>query len=550
MTRPKPTIMATLCARVVEKSVGYTYDVRMEDHYTVGDDEHPERPERHAAIVAAMKAGGYEDRCVRVPSRLAVADEYLLIHSASYVAAIEKTATATRQYRSRIVRQFENDVYVNSSTWNSALLAMGSALEATASVVAGRHAHAVCVIRPPGHHACSRKAMGFCFLNTVATCAKMATKGELRLDRGTPSERKLFAVEKVLILDFDIHHGNGTQAITYDDPNIMYFSIHRGFESKRRCPTAMFYPGTGLPSEVGAARGSNVNVRWSEPGMGDAEYGEVWRRLLIPVARDFAPGLILISAGFDAARGDPLGECDVSPAGYYKMLVPLADIAPICLCLEGGYNVDVIGRSFCACCASLLGETEFDDGVGPVVTRDDARRLEPQPCLASASADMNETILAHARFWPNVRASLLEDQQYGDIAFDMISNMDIRDAAGGGGGGGGGDDGDDNNPPFESTTTKRKCKHPPPPDVSPTKGDYNDAATSDADSAAILANLAADQTSWRHAKAVPPPARHVPKSRNHATAVAPPTRHVPKKSDNKKSPAPAVLPRPPPVASR
>jgi len=252
--------------------------------------------------------------------------------------------------------------------------------------------------------------MGFCFLNVVATCAKLATRGDLWLDRGTPNARRLFAVEKVLVVDFDVHHGNGTQALCWDDPNIVYFSVHRGFESRSKSPTALFYPGTGKPSEVGGAKGSNVNVRWSEPGMGNAEYAECWRRILLPVARDLAPQLILVSAGFDAARGDPLGECDLMPAGYFRLLAPLADLAPVVLCLEGGYNLDAIARSFCACAACLLGDDLFRDADDLVARRDALVDDRPEPpCAPSARSDIDETILAHARFWPSLRASLLAD---------------------------------------------------------------------------------------------------------------------------------------------
>ncbi|KAJ8603505.1 hypothetical protein CTAYLR_005119 [Chrysophaeum taylorii] len=364
----------------------------MEDHFPVGDASHPEQPERHAAIVKAMRKNGLEERCAQLESRHAVEEEILELHSARYVAALAQSAKATRKYRAKLVKEFEHDVYVNASTWTCARLALGCALEACASVVAGRHAHAMAVIRPPGHHACAKRASGFCFLNSVATCAKLATNGKLVVDRGR-SERTLFALDRVLIVDWDVHHGNGTQAFCYDDPKILYFSVHRGFESRKTCGSALFYPGTGKPSET--ASGLNINCRWSEPGAGDAEYAACWRRLLLPVAAAYQPQLVLVSAGFDAARGDPLGECCVTPRGYYEMLAPLARLAPVCLMLEGGYHLDMLGRCFCACATALLGDP-------PPADQD-----EEDPCCdPTAADDITETIRAHLRYWPTLKASL------------------------------------------------------------------------------------------------------------------------------------------------
>lgn len=393
--------------------VGYVHDARMEEHAAIGDDDHPERPDRHAVIVQAMQRSGLQARCVKVSSRFAFEDEYLLLHAPTYASTIEKTSTGGRQYRTKVVKQFEYDVYVNKQTWPSALLSLGSSLECAASVLAKKYDHSVACVRPPGHHACSRKAMGFCFLNNVATCAKLACEGKLVADRGDAmAERALAPIEKVLIVDIDIHHGNGTQALTYDDPRILYFSVHRGFESKSKCAKALFYPGTGKPSET-SVDGSNVNVRWSEPGMGDEEYAEVWRRLLMPIAREFQPQLILVSAGFDAAIGDPLGECNVSPAGYQAMIKPLAQLAPVSLILEGGYNLDAISRCFCACVECLLAPGDEDS----------MRTSNKHGCVqSSALNDINETILEHTRYW-----SCLKTEDAGCVVESLdLKSIDLK----------------------------------------------------------------------------------------------------------------------------
>lgn len=281
-------------------SVAFVSDSRMEHHVPLDEEPHPECPARHNVIVDTMGKRGVLRRCVQLASRLSTTEEMLCVHSSEYVESMKRTMGASARVCSRYEKKFEFDVYVNGSTWQASMLSLGCSIEATRAVLSKRVDHALACVRPPGHHACRHKAMGFCFLNNAATCAKLAST-ELGVDR-------------VLIVDFDVHHGNGSQDMCYDDHKILYFSVHRGFESRSRWPRSTFYPGTGAPSEVGCkkrAPGFNVNVRWSEPGMGDSEYAECWRCVLEPILREFDPKLIIVSAGFDAARGDPLGECDV-----------------------------------------------------------------------------------------------------------------------------------------------------------------------------------------------------------------------------------------------
>jgi len=387
-------------------------------YHRCDDEAEPEKPERVTAICDALERTGLAAECVRIPSRFATEAEILALHSPGYVEFMETTSRMTPRQCQGVVKKYDNDVFVNASTWMAARLALGCAVEATAHCIAGLARHAMAVVRPPGHHACADKASGFCFLNTVATCAKLATRGELTVQSSTPTRpieggaadgpsssaatttttpggAPLPKLDRVMICDFDVHHGDGTQGHTYDDEKILYVSAHRAYESKQRWKKRLFYPGTGRAGETGRD-GTNVNVGWSEAGVGDAEYELCWERLVVPIARAFKPQLILFSAGFDAARGDPLGECDVTPACYGRLVEPLAALAPCVLCLEGGYNLDVIGECFCACAEVLLGRPPVPAPPRP-------------PVQASAATDIFETVAAHLRHWPAGVLRVMDD---------------------------------------------------------------------------------------------------------------------------------------------
>jgi len=363
-------------------------------------EQHPEQPARHAVITQKMESI-IGDRCVRIPSRVATDAEVLVAHSRAYCEEVKSAEKhRSRSYHARLERTWQYDVFVNVATPRAALLSLGCSVEAAGRVARGDLAHALACVRPPGHHACKARAMGFCFFNNAAVVAKMAVNGE------GPFAAAAKKMDRVLIVDWDVHHGNGTQALTYDDPRILYFSVHRGLESRKRCGSAKFYPGTGTPSEVGTGkgRGFNANVAWSEPGMGDAEYYHCWDRLVAPLAQAFKPQLIVVSAGFDAARGDPLGECDVTPRAYHRLTRDLARVAPCVVLLEGGYNLDIIGEAFAACASALLGDAvppeacelgDTDDASFPQLDT-----LADALCDPNAAADVHAAVKALAPFWP------------------------------------------------------------------------------------------------------------------------------------------------------
>jgi histone deacetylase 6 len=322
-------------------TTGLVYDERFLAHRAPY--EHPEHPGRLTAIWRRLQDEGLVKRCERVSAREATREELLGIHTAAHIATIEETARED-------FRQLDPDTYACRESAQAAKLAAGGLIDLAAEVAAGRLANGLALLRPPGHHAEADRAMGFCLFNNVAIAA-----------RALQQKR----VERILIVDWDLHHGNGTQHSFWEDPNVLYFSTHQ----------FPFYPGTGAISETGggAGRDFTVNVPWPG-GMGDADYLSAFDRVLSPIARDFRPDIVLVSAGFDAAAGDPLGAMRVTPAGYAQMTARLATLAGgrIVLALEGGYDLEAIARSAAACLRVLLGEAPnaADPGESsPIATR-------------------------------------------------------------------------------------------------------------------------------------------------------------------------------------
>jgi histone deacetylase 6 len=307
-------------------TTGLVYDERFLAHRAPSD--HPEHPGRLSAIWRRSQEEGLTGRCVRVPAREATREELRRIHTDAHIASIEETARHD-------FAQLDPDTYTCRDSAQAAKLAAGGLIDLALEVATGRLANGFALLRPPGHHAEADHAMGFCLFNNVAVAAR-ALQHE--------------GAQRILIVDWDLHHGNGTQHSFWEDPGVLYFSTHQ----------FPFYPGTGTIEEVGggAGRGFTVNVPWPA-GCGDAEYLAAFDRVLLPIARDFRPDIVLVSAGFDAAAGDPLGAMRVTPAGYAQMTARLTALASgrIVLALEGGYDLDAISRSAAACLRVLLGET-------------------------------------------------------------------------------------------------------------------------------------------------------------------------------------------------
>lgn len=284
---------------------------------------HPESPDRLRMIVAHLKKKKLWDKLVPINPATAPLKWCETIHSAAYLERLKEGCRSNR------LRYMDSpDTPVSKMSFATALLAAGGTLKAVDAVMDGKARNAFCAIRPPGHHALRDKAMGFCLLNNVAIAARYI--------------QQFHGLPRVLIVDWDVHHGNGTQAAFYDDPAVLYFSVHRG----------AFYPGTGNADEVGEGRGKGftINVPLAR-GAGDEEYLRAFNDVLKPAALRFKPDFILISAGFDAHEKDPLGGMLVSAGGYARMTEVVKAIAAACChgrivsVLEGGYSQEGLAES-------------------------------------------------------------------------------------------------------------------------------------------------------------------------------------------------------------
>jgi acetoin utilization deacetylase AcuC-like enzyme len=291
---------------------------------------HPESPARIFAVEQAL-TDWQGPRLEEMPPRAATENEILGVHRPEVHARIRATADAEH---SRI----DADTATSARSFEVAKLAAGGLLELVDRIGEGSLRNGFACVRPPGHHATAEQSMGFCLFNNVAIAARHLRQ----------------RYERVAIVDFDVHHGNGTEAIFYDDPSVLYLSLHQ----------YPFYPGTGAASDLGreAGLGFNVNIPFTA-GTGDAAYDLVFAELLVPILRTFAPEFVLVSAGFDAHHQDPLGGLQVTDQGYGNMMDQLMRIAEeyaggrLAAVLEGGYDLDALQSSFTSVLESLTRPT-------------------------------------------------------------------------------------------------------------------------------------------------------------------------------------------------
>ncbi|KAF2660148.1 hypothetical protein K491DRAFT_589511 [Lophiostoma macrostomum CBS 122681] len=337
---------------------GLVYDARMRLHsepltMTIREEEiHPEDPRRIHEIFQEIQQAGLvqgpeedeedakEDQCWRIQARHATKGEVCLIHTIEHYDFIESLQEKSDEELAFLGVKLDS-IYFHNSTFDCARLAAGGAIEACRAVVRGDVRNAIAIIRPPGHHAECDQPSGFCIFNNVPIATRVCQGDFPDICR------------KVLILDWDVHHGNGIQHAFYQDPNVLYVSLHVYKNGE-------FYPGLvdGNLDHCGEGPGlgKNVNIPWSEHGMGDAEYIYAFQEVVVPIAAEFDPDLVIISAGFDAAEGDVLGGCHVTPACYAHMTHMLMRLAKgkLTVCLEGGYNLRSIARSALAVTRTLM----------------------------------------------------------------------------------------------------------------------------------------------------------------------------------------------------
>ncbi|EZA54635.1 histone deacetylase 6 isoform X1 [Ooceraea biroi] len=350
------------------------YDERMQKHCDFSDNTHPEKPSRISSIYKNHEEYGLLERCHLLQGRSATIEELSLVHSKEYIEAMKTTSTLKLKELQKLASEY-NSVYFHPETWSSACLSAGSLLQVLDDVLNRRSQSGVAIVRPPGHHAGDNTACGFCIFNNVAVAAACAVQ--------------FYHLKRVLIVDWDVHHGNGTQYIFEEDPRVLYISVHR-YDNGSFFPNskAANYTSVGLK----AGEGFSVNVPWNKKGMGDAEYIAAFQQVVMPIAYQFNPELVLVSAGFDACVGDPLGGCHVSPEMYGHLTHWLSSLANgrIILSLEGGYNINSISHAMTMCTKALLG--------------DPMPMLDPGliPC-PSAVNSINNVLKTQKKFWPNLQ---------------------------------------------------------------------------------------------------------------------------------------------------
>lgn len=299
---------------------------------------HPEQPKRISKIIEIFMEHNLLKRMHHVPGRSATTNEICLAHSWEHVNFIRKTVEKSNL---KEIGDDFNSVYFHPQTFKCATFAAGSVLQVVDNVLKEQSRSGICVIRPPGHHAEPAKPHGFCIFNNVAIAAQYALRD--------------YGLKRVLIVDWDVHHGQGTQQIFAENPNVLYISVHR-------YDNATFFPKSEDANYTvvgnGVGEGFNVNIPWNKKGMGDIEYITIFQHIIMPIAYEFNPELVLVSAGFDAAVGDPLGGCKVTPEAYGFFTHWLSSLANgrIILCLEGGYNVSSISHAMTMCTKTLLGD--------------------------------------------------------------------------------------------------------------------------------------------------------------------------------------------------
>ena len=292
---------------------------------------HPERPERFDSVIDALRGAGSFDRMAHLAPRTATEEELSLCHTPAYL----RTARHDVETRSRYLST--GDTEIDCRSWDAAVHAVGGVLNAVDAVVNGHARNAFCVVRPPGHHATASRGMGFCILNNVALAAKYA--------------QKRHGLERVLIVDWDVHHGNGTQEIFYSDPSVFFFSTHQW----------PLYPGTGRADETGDGAGRGTTMNFPFPaGSGRAEILGAVENSLMPAADRFRPDIVLISAGFDSRTGDRLGGFTLADDDFIGLTRRTMEIAErhaggrVVSVLEGGYTLEGLASASAAHVAALM----------------------------------------------------------------------------------------------------------------------------------------------------------------------------------------------------
>jgi acetoin utilization deacetylase AcuC-like enzyme len=309
-----------------------------------------------------------KDLLCEISPRIAERDEILLNHSIEYFRQAKQTDGVDHSALSA-------DTHTSAGSYRAAILAAGGMIKAVETALSGDCSRIFCLQRPPGHHAERGRAMGFCIFNNVAVAAHYA--------------RKMLGLKRVLIVDWDVHHGNGTQHSFEDDPSVLFFSTHQ----------FPHFPGTGLYTEAGIGKGEGFTINLAlGRGYGDAEYAAIYEKILKKVAFEFGPEIVLVSAGFDVHKSDPLGGMKLTPEGFAAVARSVMNVADSCcggkivFTLEGGYNLKVLGASVKAVLREMTGQTVSD----PEQTASMAKRKKVDYVL-------KRCLHVHRNFWKSLK---------------------------------------------------------------------------------------------------------------------------------------------------
>lgn len=322
-------------------TTGYVFHPLYLEHNIPG---HPERRERLQRIMRSLESSGTLARLTSIGATPLDLELLSTMHDLNYIKRVEMVAASGGG-------MLDPDTYVNAHSYEAALMAAGGLINAVEAVLKGQVDNAFALVRPPGHHALRDRGMGFCLFNNVALAAQYAMEKH--------------GLSRILIADFDVHHGNGTQDAFYERDDVLYFSTHQ----------YPHYPGTGHWKEKGQGRGEGYTVNVPLPcGVGDEGYAQVFEEILLPLARRYNPELILVSAGYDAHWADPLAGMRLSTAGFHGLTTTLVSLAEelcrgrLVLTLEGGYDLSALSHSVLATFAALRRE-EAQDPLGPAPGR-------------------------------------------------------------------------------------------------------------------------------------------------------------------------------------
>lgn len=307
---------------------------------------HPEHAGRIRAIWRRLDEAGLTTRMTQLQAEKATDEMLLSVHTPEY---LELLRHIENKYFDRTVR-LDADTYFTPTSREISYLAAGGAVQAVDAILTGTADNGLVVVRPPGHHAMPEHTMGFCVFGNIAIAARYA--------------QRQFNIKRVLIVDYDVHHGNGTEAMFYDDPSVLFISYHQYGQR--------FYPATGAIEDTGSGAGVGCNVNIAMPaGHGDASYAAAFAQIIAPMAARFQPELILVSAGFDAHWTDPIAGMRLTVTGFDHLNRELMKLAntycggKIAFVVEGGYNVDALGYGVAAAARALLNDPTVEDPIGP-----------------------------------------------------------------------------------------------------------------------------------------------------------------------------------------